>query len=176
MSRLPRKPVFSTLTDAESRTLLGRNHAGRVAFLSGRVVEIEPVHYVLDDGWLFARSAEGLKLDAFAHNPYVAFEVDEIEGTFDWCSVVAHGTVYVMSNDDGRVDEPQLERALDALRSFIPEALTSDDPTPYRRTVYGIHIDKLQGRRAEQRRRSSRRDLTHVDDVPARRPRTPDGF
>lgn len=174
--RTQRKPVFTILPNEESRAILGRNHVGHLAFLNGRVVDIEPVHYVVDGEWIFVRSAEGTKLAALAHNPYVAIQVDEIEGTFDWRSVVAHGTIYMMSADDAHVNEEHLERALDALRSFVPETLTSDDPTPYRRTVYGMHIDVLSGRMAEHRKRSSRRPPIHFDDTPVRRPRTPDGF
>lgn len=176
MTRIPRKPVFSALTADDCRAMLGRNHVGHLAFLNGRVVDIEPVHYVVDDGWIFVRSAAGTKLDALAHNPYVAFQVDEIAGTFDWRSTVAHGTVYVVSDDESRVDHELFERALDALRSFVPEALTADDPTPFRRTIYGIHIDALAGRMAEQRKRTSRRVPLRFDTEPARRPRTPDGF
>ena len=176
MTRTPPKPVFSVLSDQQCRAALGRNHVGHLAYLKGRVVDIEPVHYVMDDAWIFVRSAEGSRLEAFAHNPYVAFEVDEIEGTFDWRSVVAHGTIYVMSDDDSRVGEAQFERALDALRSFVPETLTANDPTPFRRTIYGIHIEALAGRMAEQRKRSSPRQPVRVNDATARRPRTPDGF
>ena len=159
-----RKPVFTTLTADECHVVLGRNHVGRVAFLNGTVVDIEPVHYTATDAWLFIRSAKGTKLEAFAHSPYVAFEVDEIDAPFDWRSVVAHGTIYVMSESGVRIDRVEFERALRALRSFIPQTLTRGDPTPFRRTIYGVHIDRLTGRRAKQRNKLSK--------VPARRPHT----
>lgn len=175
-SRKARKPVFAALTADECGEVLGRNHVGRLAFLSEGIVDIEPVHYIAADSWIFVRSAEGAKLEAFAHNPYVAFEVDEVHGTFDWRSVVAHGTIYLMSERGDRADRSDFELALDALRSFIPETLTDDDPTPFRNTIYGLHVDKLAGRCAEQRRRTSKRGLGRVDVTPAQRPEIPDGF
>ena len=152
-----KRPVFSELTTAESRAVLRRNHVGRLCFLNRGVVDVQPVHYVLGEGWIFVRSALGSKLEAFAHYPYVAFEVDEIAGTFDWRSVVVHGTIYFLAQGGGRLERQELDRAVRALRSFIPETLSSDDPTPFRRTVYGIHIDTMSGRMAEPPGRASKR-------------------
>ena len=176
MTTRVRKPVFTALTDEECRAVLSRNHVGRVAFLSDGVVDIEPVHYASTNSWIFIRSAEGAKLEAFAHCPYVAFEVDEIDAPFDWRSVVAHGTVYVMADDTIGVDRRDFERAVRALRSFVPQTLRKGDPTPFRRTVYGIHLERVAGRRAEQRRRVSKaRPLRFDKRVPAR-PSVPNGF
>jgi uncharacterized protein len=165
-----RMPVFAALSTDECWALLGRNHVGRLAFFHG-AVDIEPVHYVAaGDKWLFVRSAEGTKIEAFAHHPYVAFEVDEIDGTFDWRSVVAHGTVYLTSERASHVDRILFDRALRALRAFLPATLTKDDPTPFRRQVYGIHVDRVAGRVAEQRGPvSGRRPLEIPPSSPRRR-------
>jgi nitroimidazol reductase NimA-like FMN-containing flavoprotein (pyridoxamine 5'-phosphate oxidase superfamily) len=170
------QPVFSVLTAGECRTVLGRNHVGRVGFLNDTIVDIEPVSYAATDSWIFIRSAEGTKLEAFAHNPYVAFEVDEIDAPFDWRSVVVHGTVYWMAETTQQVDRLEFRRAVRALRSFMPEALTDADPTPFRRTIYGIHIDRLAGRRAEKDRGASRERRLRFDKPAPRRPTVPSGF
>jgi nitroimidazol reductase NimA-like FMN-containing flavoprotein (pyridoxamine 5'-phosphate oxidase superfamily) len=143
------KPIFSVLTAAECHEVLSRNNLGRLAFLNANRVDIEPVSYVDADSWLFMRSAHGAKLDALGHTPYVAFEVDEVKSPFDWRSVVARGTIYLIADDGRHVDRETVDRAVQALRSFQPEALGDDDPTPFRRTVYGLHIDLLTGRKAE---------------------------
>jgi nucleotide-binding universal stress UspA family protein len=62
-------------------------------------VDITPIHYVYQDGWLFARTSHGAKMDVLEHSPWVAFEVDELESVFDWRSVVVHGAAYVMPSD-----------------------------------------------------------------------------
>lgn len=168
------KPAFAVLSETECRDLLAKHHIGRLAFMNASRVDIEPVNYVAADSWLFMRSADGAKLEALAHTPYVAFEIDEAKSAVDWRSVVARGTIYWMADDGHYVDHATLDRAVDALRSFQPQALRDEDPTPFRRTVYGLHIDLLTGRKAEpsteaaappalKRPRSSRR-------------RTPDGF
>lgn len=172
-----RKPVFAALSTEECWEVLGRNHVGRLAFFNHGVVDIEPVHYVAElDAWLFVRSAEGTKIEVFADHPYVAFEVDEIDGMFDWRSVVAHGTVYLMSEHAVRVGRVAFERALTALRSFIPETLAEGDPTPFRQLVYGIHVDRVSGRVAEQRGPASGRRPLAVPLSPPRPRRVSDGF
>jgi nitroimidazol reductase NimA-like FMN-containing flavoprotein (pyridoxamine 5'-phosphate oxidase superfamily) len=138
-------------------------------------VDIEPVSYVATGSWLFMRSAEGTKLEALAHNPYVAFEVDEISSPFDWRSVVARGTIYLMADGERYVDQETVERAVQALRSFQPQALLDEDPTPFRRTVYGLHIDLLTGRMAEGSPSSAASHAT-VTPHPSSRRRRPDGF
>lgn len=171
----PVSPEFTVLTTDECWSVLERNHVGRIAFLNQGVVDIEPVHYVANDLWVFARSAEGAKLEAFGHHPYVAFEVDEVADTFDWCSVVVHGTVYLMSQQGNRADRLAFERALESLRSFIPGTLADADPTPLRRTIYGIHADRLSGRRAVSRPAQAAKSRVARPRTP-RTPRTPDGF
>jgi len=148
-TREPHRPLFSSLSDAECHSLLERNHTGRLAFMNANRVDIEPVSYVAVGSWLFMRSAGGSKLEALAHTPYVAFEVDEVKSALDWRSVVARGTIYWMADDGQYVEEATVDRAVQALRSFQPHALRDDDPTPFRRTVYGLHIDVLTGRKAE---------------------------
>ena len=166
------KPMFSSLSDAECHAFLARNHTGRLAFVNSNRVDIEPVSYVAEGAWLFMRSASGTKLESLAHTPYVAFEVDEVKGPFDWRSVVARGTIYWMADDGRYVDETIVERAIEALRSFQPYALREQDPTPFRRTVYGLHIDLLTGRKAEMGTAASPAEV-----APPRSPRhTPDGF
>ena len=168
-------PTFSALTPDECWTVLSSNHVGRLAFVNEKLVDIEPVSYAAEDGWLFMRSAEGAKLEALAHTPYVAFEVDEIKGPFDWRSVVARGTIYLMADDGHYVDHATIDRAVSALRSFSPAALTVDDPTPFRRTVYGLHVDVLSGRSASSERGAGHQRATPTGPRSPRR-RTPDGF
>src|SRR5437763_7311925 len=128
-------PRFDRLSDAELRDVVQRNCFGRIAFTHKGVVDIDPISYVADDARLFFRSAPGAKLEAFAHEPYVAFEIDEIEGPYDWRSVVLHGTIYRLTGDESRVGRHSYERAVAALQEVAPKAFTSADPTPEREIV-----------------------------------------
>jgi nitroimidazol reductase NimA-like FMN-containing flavoprotein (pyridoxamine 5'-phosphate oxidase superfamily) len=140
------RPTFSELPRDEAIALLARHHVGRLAFTFHDRVDIEPISYVYADGWLYARTSLGTKLDTVRHHPWVAFEVDEVEGRFDWRSVVVRGTIYFLDREGA--ERRDYDAALDVLRSADPDALTDVDVTPERRTVFRIHADEITGRTA----------------------------
>ncbi len=146
-----RVPTFRDLTTAECEELLRQHHVGRLAFLNDGSVDIEPIHYVFLDDWVFCRTAEGTKLLSIEQRPWVAFEVDEVKSLFDWRSVVLHGTIYRLQGDGAPLDRDEYGRALDLLRTLLPETLTPDDPTPARTALFGLHVDRMSGRAAEMR-------------------------
>ncbi len=82
------------------------------------------------------------------HHPWVAFEVDEIQGPFDWRSVVAHGTFSELGPAGTPGMRATYERALAAITSVVPLAFTPDDPVPERTVLFGIAIHELTGRAA----------------------------
>src|ERR1044071_9479203 len=92
-----RGPFFRKLSPAKMRHVLDRNRIGRIAFQSENHIELQPVSYIYADGALYGRTSFGAKYVAWMHRPYVVFEVDEAEGPYDWRSVVARGTVYVLT-------------------------------------------------------------------------------
>jgi nitroimidazol reductase NimA-like FMN-containing flavoprotein (pyridoxamine 5'-phosphate oxidase superfamily) len=83
-----------------------------------------------------------------AHNPWVAFEVDEIDGIFDWRSVVARGQVYVLDPEGTAQDQRAYVEGAELLRMIIPETLRSHDPVPFRYMMLRIHIAEVTGRAA----------------------------
>ncbi len=152
-------PVFRELTHDECEALLAVHHVGRMAFTFKDRPDIEPIHYVFENGWIFGRTTQGTKLTTIGHHPYVAFEVDEVRGTFDWRSAVALGTVYLLDPEFGTANAAEYERAVELLRRFLPKTLEEGDPVPFRTVMFGIHVDELRGREATQpRRRRARRE------------------
>jgi nitroimidazol reductase NimA-like FMN-containing flavoprotein (pyridoxamine 5'-phosphate oxidase superfamily) len=107
------------------------------------------VHYVYADGWLHGRTAPGAKLAVLRHHPWVAFEVDEIDGLFDWRSVVVHGVVDLPDADGSPQEREAHERTLAHVRELVPEALTAGDPAPHRFLAFRIHVDDATGRAAD---------------------------
>lgn len=138
-------PAYVVLSREECGEILARNHVGRLAFREGKQLNIQPLGYVARDNVLFLRSAPGDKMDALARDPFVAFEVDEVEGPFDWQSVVVQGTIYVVERDGGIAEQ----RAVDAIKSVMPDAFTDRDPAPDRQIIYGLHLHDVSGRMAQ---------------------------
>src|SRR3954447_16248433 len=136
-----KRPEFLDLPKEDGLALLGRAHVGRLAFTFHDRVDIEPISYVFENDWIYGRTSTGTKLATVKHHPWVAFEVDEIEGPFDWRSVVIHGTLYLLADTGSERDRDLYQRALAALRTRDAEVLTERDPAPHRTHVFGIHID-----------------------------------
>jgi nitroimidazol reductase NimA-like FMN-containing flavoprotein (pyridoxamine 5'-phosphate oxidase superfamily) len=136
------------LAPAECDAILGRNNVGRVAFTFHDHVDIEPVHYVYANGWLHGRTAPGAKIAILRHHPWVAFEVDEIEGLFDWRSVVVRGVVDMLDANRSPSDREAYAATLAHIRTLVPDALRRSDPTPGRFLLFRIHVDEMSGRAA----------------------------
>ena len=139
-------PVFRDLTREESESVLAMNHVGRMAYSFHDAVDIRPIHYVFDEPWLFGRTSPGYKLITLQHHQWVAFEVDEISGPFDWKSVVAHGTFYRLESTGAESDVRLFERGVAAVHKLSPEIFTKADPVPFRTELFGIALDSIAGR------------------------------
>jgi uncharacterized protein len=142
-------PVFRDLDFGEIEGMLKEQSYGRLAFSFRDRVDIEPIHYVYENGWLICRTSPGTKLTQLAHHPWVAFEIDDVQGLFEWRSVVVKGTVYVVEKGTPAGDEIW-HSSVEALRRLVPSALRHDDPTPGRNVIFRIHIDEMHGRAAVQ--------------------------
>jgi nitroimidazol reductase NimA-like FMN-containing flavoprotein (pyridoxamine 5'-phosphate oxidase superfamily) len=142
------RPVFSELSTDECIALLHRHNVGRMAISHRDRVELVPIHYVYDVGWLYGRTAVGTKIEMVSHNRWVAFEVDEVRDTFDWESVVVKGGLYLLRKDGSAQEKATYDKGLALVRKIIPEALTPDDPLPERALLFRIHADELTGRAA----------------------------
>ncbi|HET6700498.1 MAG TPA: pyridoxamine 5'-phosphate oxidase family protein, partial [Gemmatimonadaceae bacterium] len=138
-----RAPRLVALSRTECTRLLARNYVGRLAYAFRDAVDIVPLHYAYVDGWIYARTSPGQKLAKLRHNRWVAFEVDEVRGVFDWTSVVVHGGLYVLSPDGPEADASAWERAVELLRRLVPAAGTAFDPMPERTMVFRIHADEM---------------------------------
>jgi nitroimidazol reductase NimA-like FMN-containing flavoprotein (pyridoxamine 5'-phosphate oxidase superfamily) len=142
----PRAPRITSLSAAACKSILARNHVGRLAYSFKDNVDIVPIHYVYHDGWLYGRTSTSDKLTTLRHHQWVAFEVDEIEDLFEWRSVVVRGGLYQLSDD---LAQPEVrEHATDVLRKLLPSTFTADDPVPFRTELFRIHVDSMTGRRA----------------------------
>ena len=140
--------TFRDLAREEIEELLTRHRMGRMAFAFNSRVDIEPIHYVYADGALFGRTTPGTKLTILKHQPWVAFEVDEVEGPFDWRSVVLKGTVYFLQPDKVSHPADAYDHAVRIIKSVMPQALTRDDPVPDRTILFRVHVDEMVGRAA----------------------------
>lgn len=145
-----RAPQIRALEPDEIEAILARNHVGRMAYGRGGRIDIEPIHYVYADGWIYGRTSPGAKLEATGFSWWpVAFEVDEVDALFRWRSVVVHGGFYTLMADGADWERAEWRRALETLRRLLPETLTAQDPTPFRDVLFRIAVQEATGRQVE---------------------------
>lgn len=142
-------PRFRALDREECLAILARNHVGRIAYAWQNHVDIEPLHYVYHDGWLYGRTSHGAKLETTGTTWWpVAFEVDEIEALFRWRSVVVHGGFYVLPGDGTDRQDEEWAQGVALLRTLLPETFTEADPVAFRTVVFRMAVQEVTGREA----------------------------
>lgn len=141
---------FTELTHEEIEAVLKRNKVGRLAFAFHDRVDIQPIHYVYERGWLFGRTSDGDKLATLRHNQWIAFEVDEVGGVFDWRSVVVHGSFWLAREHGTPHSEEVFQRAVALLGTIVPGTLTDNDPVAFRQVVFRIAVTDMRGRLAKE--------------------------
>jgi nitroimidazol reductase NimA-like FMN-containing flavoprotein (pyridoxamine 5'-phosphate oxidase superfamily) len=141
-------PLFFELGPDECIAILARNEIGRLAFAFRARIDVQPIDYVYEDGRLFGRTSLGEKLVTLRHSPWVAFEVDEVAGAFDWRSVVVHGTFYLLAEDGSPTERRTRRHAMELLRHIVPATGTPGDPVPFRDVVFEVVVDTISGRQA----------------------------
>ena len=139
---------FRELSREETEGVLQRNKVGRLAFSLHDRVDIQPMHYIYDHGWLYGRTSEGDKLATLQHNQWVAFEVDEVNDTFDWTSVVVHGSFWILHPRGNAKDEKTWAKAAELVAKIVPGSLTESDPVGFRQVLFRIAVSDSRGREA----------------------------
>ncbi len=151
-----KRTIFRELSPDECRALLKKHNVGRLAFTFHDRVDIEPINYVVvNEETIAFRTGPGSKVDVLRHHPWVAFEVDDVEGLQQWKSVVIHGTIYPVTRHGAEHDRAMHARVVKRLRDLLPPGSAHDaDPLAERPIALCLHIDRLTGREAKTPHRS----------------------
>ena len=121
-------PEIRELDQRDVHALLARHITGRIGFVLNDEVEIRPVSYVYAEDFIYLRSsATALLAGTDPGGTRVGFEVDEIQSTTLWRSVVVRGTLFRISRE---TEHEEWMRAVGRLRRLMPEALREEDETP----------------------------------------------
>jgi nitroimidazol reductase NimA-like FMN-containing flavoprotein (pyridoxamine 5'-phosphate oxidase superfamily) len=90
---------ISVLDDNEAWNLLSSVALGRLVTTFGGQLEIFPVNFVVQNGTVLFRTAEGTKLFTTVMNERVLFEADDHSADEGW-SVIIRGTARMLSGAD----------------------------------------------------------------------------
>ncbi len=146
MEEADRKFRTRALTLEESNDFLSTARFGRLAFVEGTRVTIRPVGIAFDGDWIFGRMEAGGKVEALLHNPWVALQVDEVRGPWEWTSVLVHGAIHFLEPEGGRVADQVRRQAVVALSRSWPDLGGSSDPGAHRSILFGVTPQEVTGR------------------------------
>ena len=136
------EPLFEEMSQQQCEELLARSHVGRLGFALHDAVDVVPLSFHFEKGWIYGRTSPGGKLVTLDRNRRVAFEVDEFSGPFEWRSVVVHGSFYLLDPDSD-------DEAKKTLTRLFPNAFGGADPVSFRNQFFGISIEETAGRSAK---------------------------
>jgi len=142
---------FRELSRDEIEEMLLRNKVGRLAFSFHDRVDVQPIHYVYERGWLYGRTSEGDKIASLTHNQWIAFEVDEIEDVFEWRSIVIHGSLWILHPSGSLRAEEVWKKASELVSRIVPGSFTEHDPVAFRQTLFRIAVNDVRGRAASMK-------------------------
>jgi nitroimidazol reductase NimA-like FMN-containing flavoprotein (pyridoxamine 5'-phosphate oxidase superfamily) len=135
--------------------LLAKHHVGSMAVAFHDRVTIALSNYVYADRWIYGRMEQGPDLATLRHHRWVAFEVSEIKGIYDWRTVTVHGSIELLADDASVRGSEAFQAALSRLRSVVPAIFTPRDPIPQRVQLFRLHADELVGRESSSNDRGA---------------------
>jgi nitroimidazol reductase NimA-like FMN-containing flavoprotein (pyridoxamine 5'-phosphate oxidase superfamily) len=94
--------MLGTLNDTQIEKLLSSSFIGRIGTHAFGKTYILPVSYAYKDNCVYVHTYEGLKLSMMRQNPYVCFEVENLEEMANWQTVVAWGTFQEIIDEEER--------------------------------------------------------------------------
>jgi uncharacterized protein len=146
MSSTLEAPRMRELDLADIRSILTRNHVGRIAFAWGGSIDIRPIHYACAGDRIYGRTSYGDKFERMRESfpAPVAFEVDEVISFREWRSVIVHGDFAIVVPDAEGREEWRL--GVEMLRRVTRATFRDHDPFPERDLVFAITMRQLSGR------------------------------
>ena len=144
---------IQTMTEAECLSTLTRTNLGRLACAHQNQPYIVPIYFTYEQPYLYAFTTPGQKVEWMRYNPLVCLEVDEIEDSEHWTSVVIFGRYEELP------DTPEWKwerlRAHELLQRhaewWVPGCASCPlrhPKQPLTPVYYRIRIDRVSGRRA----------------------------
>lgn len=94
--------MFGNLNSTEIAHLLRSQVLGRIGCHADDVTYVIPICYAYDDGCIYARTFEGMKLKIMRQNPSVCFEIENIESMGKWQTVICWGEFDELIDPDER--------------------------------------------------------------------------
>jgi nitroimidazol reductase NimA-like FMN-containing flavoprotein (pyridoxamine 5'-phosphate oxidase superfamily) len=92
--------MYGELTQSQIEKVLYAGSIGRIGFQMDGKVYIIPINYAYDGENIYANTLDGSKVQIMRTHPNVCFQVDQIEDSSHWRSVLIWGTFEELTGDE----------------------------------------------------------------------------
>ncbi len=134
--------TFGKLLDKEAAAILLQQNLGRLGCIAEGEPYVVPVHYFFDGENVYLHSLPGKKITALRAQPAACLQVDEIQDSYHWRSVIAYGSYEEIS------DEHLRERTLAELFRRLPHLTPVESKMRAGNNeviVFRLRIDRITG-------------------------------
>ena len=100
--------------------MLNSQLLGRIGCHADGITYVVPVHFAYEAPYIYANSANGLKIDIMRKNPKVCFEIDDIENFFNWQSIICQG-IFEEITDLNEMQQAR-QKIIDLIEPYLPFA------------------------------------------------------
>ncbi|HLN27406.1 MAG TPA: pyridoxamine 5'-phosphate oxidase family protein [Gemmataceae bacterium] len=99
--------VIQEMTNSECLSALAGARLGRLACTHENQPYVVPIYFVYEDPYLYGFTTPGLKVEWMRANPLVCVELDAVEDTEQWTSIIIFGKYEELAGNPGG-DQAQL--------------------------------------------------------------------
>lgn len=111
--------MIGHLTNEEMELFLKLQYIGRIGCHMGDEMYVVPISYVYDGNYIYCHTQEGMKINMMRKNPRVCFEIDVLEKSATWRSVILWGVFEEL------VEKEERKRALKILLNRVYPFISS---------------------------------------------------
>jgi nitroimidazol reductase NimA-like FMN-containing flavoprotein (pyridoxamine 5'-phosphate oxidase superfamily) len=132
---------------------LARAKLGRLACAYENQPYVVPLYFVYHDPYLYGFTTPGQKVEWLRANPRVCVELDEVEGSEQWTSIIIFGQYEELPDTpEGEQERRHAHRLLQQHAEWWQPGCASrrhrDPAGPVTPVFYRVRIDHISGRRA----------------------------
>jgi nitroimidazol reductase NimA-like FMN-containing flavoprotein (pyridoxamine 5'-phosphate oxidase superfamily) len=95
--------MLGELNKEQIETLLNTENIARLGCYADGKIYLVPVSYAYDNGYIYAHSKDGMKVQMMRKNPKVCIEVDAMQNMANWQSVIAWGNFEELKDKESQM-------------------------------------------------------------------------
>jgi nitroimidazol reductase NimA-like FMN-containing flavoprotein (pyridoxamine 5'-phosphate oxidase superfamily) len=141
------------MTEAECLDILSRTRLGRLACAHDNQPYVVPIYFKYEQPCLYAFTTPGQKVEWMRSNPLVCLEVDDVQDSKNWASIVVFGRFEELKDlpawkGSSLHTLELLNKNADWWEPGYGSSRLHHQAQPVTPLFFRIHIDQISGRRA----------------------------